>query len=309
MSENLITKFRPKKLGDVYGQRPTVRALEVICEKKDASSFLFAGPAGVGKTTLARIMALELGADPARILEIDAATFTGIDAMRKVKEILDYKPFGNHKVAIILDECHALSKQAWDSLLKSVEDPPDFVIWIFCTTNIGKVPKTIRTRCATFELDPVPEKDLWDLFDLVCDEEGLKLGDAIGDIVIKEANGSPRQLLANISICRAAADKKEAAQLLKRAVQSEPILDLCRMLANSDPGWTKVMGLVSKLEEESPEGIRIQVFSYMGKALQGAKNDDDACFFLKRVEAFSQPYESAAGIAPLMLSIGRVLYS
>ena len=309
-SDNLITRYRPSSWKDVVGQAPIVKALQGICERRDAQTFLFAGPSGCGKTTLARLVSYEMGVEEKNVLEIDAATFTGIDSMRQIQDMLPYRPFGSSgKRALIIDEAHALSRQAWDSLLKIVEEPPEHVIWCFCTTNIGKVPKTIKTRCATFELAAVPEKVLGKFYDDICELEKIDLPGDVGDLIIRESQGSPRQLLANLSVCREAADKKEAAQLLQTAVESDATIELCRFLANSNGSWSKCMSILGKLEDQNAEGIRILAANYFGKCLKDSKTDNDACFFMQRLEAFSIPYNSAEGMAPLLLSIGRVMFA
>lgn len=311
MSEPLHEKYRPGKWDDVIGHEPMVRSLRSIVSKKEAQTFLFSGGSGVGKTTLARIAAREFGCERHAITELDAATHTGIDEMRAVQTLTQYIPLGQSKArSIIIDECHRLSSNAWDSLLKATEKPPANVYWFFCTTNIAKVPATIKTRSIHYDLKPVPDNLLGELYDDVCDREKIKLDGDIGDLIIREAKGSPRQLLVNLASCRVAKDKKEAVQLLKTAVETDPIIELCRFLSNGAGGsWTKAMAIVKKLEEENPEGVRIVVMNYMGSALRKANSDRDATYFLQRLEAFAVPYNTAEGLSPLLRSIGQVMFS
>ena len=144
----LHIKWRPQKLNDVISHAFVVSSLKALLKEKECPhSFLFTGPSGVGKTTLARIVASYL---EAAVLEIDAATNTGIDAMRAVQDMARYKAIDNEKRVVIIDECHALSKQTWQSLLKIVEEPPAHLYWAFCTTEPDKVPATIKTRCVQY---------------------------------------------------------------------------------------------------------------------------------------------------------------
>src|ERR1700679_2452146 len=155
MSLNLITRYRPQVFDEVIGQDAVVRSLKATVKKKDAQIFLFSGPAGTGKTTLARLVAKAFGVEDKQVEsgEIDGATNNGIESMRNIQDIIQYRPFGNSGMrSITIDECHRLSPNAWDSLLKVLEDPPKHVVWFFCTTNPIKVPATIKTRCAKFEL-------------------------------------------------------------------------------------------------------------------------------------------------------------
>jgi len=309
---NLITKYRPQNFADVVGQSAVVRSLQAVCKKKDSQIFLFTGPAGTGKTTLARIVAKSYGCEDTQsaIVEIDAATFTGIDSMRNIQEILRYRPFGASGMrAIILDEAHSLSKQALDSLLKTLEEPPKHVVWCFCTTNPAKIPTTIKSRCAKFELKPVSDKDLALLLDDVCADEKIDIDQEVFDLLIREAKGSPRQLLSNLVVARTARNKKEAAELLKTAVESDATLELCQFIAQGNGSWSKAMTILKKLEGENPEGVRILVANYLASCLRNSKDDKTAVGFMQKLDAFMQSYTGTEGQAPLLLSIGRALFS
>jgi len=305
---NLITKYRPQSFADVIGQDAVVRSLQGICKRRDAQIFLFSGMGGVGKTTLARLTAKALGADEAHTMDVNAASKTGVDDVRQILDMLEYRPFGyGGKRAIIVDESHRLSPNAMDSLLKALEDPPEHVIWCFCTTNPSKLPKTLQSRCAKFELKPVADKALGELYDFVCEQEKLDLPGDVGDLLIREAKGSPRQLLSNLVVAREAKTKKEAAELLRTALETDSIIELCRFVANGNGSWPKGMSLVTKIEE-NPESVRIIMCTYLAKCLKSAGSNDAAGALLEKLDAFSQSYNNAEGIAPLLMSIGRALF-
>lgn len=307
---NLITKYRPQTLEEVIGQDAVVRSLQSTCKRKDSQVFLFSGPSGCGKTTLARIVAKKYGVDDASIMEIDAASRTGIDDMRQLQETVQYRPFGDSgKRAIILDECHALSKNAFDSLLKSLEDPPAHIVWFFCTTNPAKIPATLKTRCTKFELKSVADKQLGELYDFVCDQEKINPPGDVGDLIIREAKGSPREMLSLMVVARMARNKKEAAELIRTVNETDASLELCRFITDGGGSWTKCMGLLEKLEGENPESIRIMITNYLGKCLKGAKSDQAAVAFMTKLDAFATPYTGVDGQAPLLMSIGRALFA
>jgi DNA polymerase III gamma/tau subunit len=309
MTDVLHKKYRPKTFAEVVGQAAVTSSLSKMIERHGSQAFLFSGPSGTGKTTLARIAASKLGCTPTNIIEIAAAKFTGVEDMRQLQDGLQYRPFGKStQKAFILDECHRLSRQAWDSLLKVIEEPPDHVTWFLCTTEVNKVPNTIKTRCAAFTLKPVEGKYLGELLDRICDKEKLDLPDDVGDLIIKEAKGSPRQMLVNLALCRDTKTKKQAADILRTALQSDPTLELCRFLM-AGGSWTKAAAILAKLEGENPEGVRILVVNYVAAALRNAKGEKEARFMLGILEFFSEPYNSSENMAPLLLSVGRVLYS
>lgn len=307
---NLITKYRPGAFGEVIGQGPIVRSLEQMCKKKDVQTYILSGPSGCGKTTLSRIVAKQFGVEDNAILDHDAASKTGVEDMRQIQEIVQYRPFGGSGMrAIVIDECHRLSGNAWDSLLKILEEPPKHVLWFFCTTNPAKIPKTVKTRGAHFELKAVSDKDLTALLEDVEAKEKIRLPDDVFELLVTEAKGSPRQLLSNMAVARTAKDKKEAAALLKTAVEDDKTLELCRFIANGNGSWDKCMLLLKKLEGENPESIRIVVSKYLAACAKGAKNDKGALAFLGKLEAFSVPYNGADDQSQLILSIGRALFA
>jgi DNA polymerase III subunit gamma/tau len=309
MSEVLYDKYRPKTFDEVIGQSVVISSLKTVIEKKRSQTFLFCGPSGCGKTTLARITARAMGCLNKDIMEIPAAVYTGVEKMREVQEMAQYRPFGKGQGrAIIIDECHRLSGNAWDSLLKAIEEPSVFVSWYLCTTEMQKVPRTVKTRCATFTLKEVSDDNLRRLLQRVAKAESIQVPDGVVDLIIREAHGSPRELLSNLGQCENVKDKKQAAELLKTVLDSDTTLELCRFLIQGG-SWIRAMGIISKLEEENPEGVRIVVCNYIGSVLKNARNDKEAVRLLQMLEAFSTPYNQSERVAPLLLSVGQVLFN
>ena len=310
IEQPLHIKYRPTDWDEVIGQDAVVRSMSKTIERKGSRAFLLYGPAGTGKTTLARIAAKHFGCRPNAINEIDAATHTGIDDTRSIQELIRYAPFGASKVrVIIIDEAHGLSRQAWDSLLKSVEQPPAHLCWFFCTTNAGRVPMTIRTRCTAFELKPLEADDLHHLIEEVCKLEKIKLKEGVQTLIVRNSEGSPRQALVNLAVCRDAENRKDAAKLLTTALEGEATIDLCRFLIQPQGGWPKAMSIIERLNGESPEGVRIIVSNYFGKVLKDEKSERKVLYYLGILDNFATPYSSAEGMAPLLLSIGRTVFN
>ena len=211
----IARKWRPQRFDDVIGQRGVTQTLRnAIAANRIAQSFVFSGPRGVGKTTTARILARGLNcvtgptADPCGVcdacieiaqgrdidvLEIDAATNTQVD---KVREIiiagLGIAPVRNRFKIFIIDEVHRLSQQAFDALLKSIEEPPPHVVFMMATTELEKVPATIQSRSQVFELKTIGVKQIADQLQTIAAAEGIQLDNGALTLLARAGDGSMR---------------------------------------------------------------------------------------------------------------------
>lgn len=306
----LHTKYRPGELSEVVGHKEVVKSLESALEDENRPhAFLFTGPSGTGKTTLARIVAKHVGCDPANILEVDAATNTGIDAMREITSSLKYQGFGDSpNKMIILDEVHALSKSAWTALLKSIEEPPAHVFFALCTTDSGKVPTTVVTRCLTYNLKPLRYDDLMDLLEDVADKEGLDTPDHILGMIGRSCNGSPRQALVMLSMLKDVTNQEEAAALLEQPLEDKEVIDLARLLVKGDLDWGTLQKTLKALTESNPEAIRIIIVNYLNSCLMGAKSERDVPRLLDILYSFSKPCNPTDKMAPILLAFGEYIF-
>lgn len=304
-------KYRPKALEDMLGQDDVVKSLgKVVHSKNPGHAYLLVGPSGCGKTTLARILATEFKCDPANILEVDAASNSGIDAMKEVTSALRYQGFGDSpNRAIIIDECHALSKQAWQALLKPVEEPPAHVFFFFCTTETGKVPATIVTRCHSYTLKPIKFDYLMDLMEMVADKEALPVSGDVLELVARSCDGSARQALVMLSQVRDVEDIDLAQSLLESPADSKDVIDLCRMLVSRKLEWRKIVSTLEAIPDVSPESVRIVVVNYVAKCLMGVKSERDVPGLLDILNEFSKPFNPSDKLAPLLLAFGNLLYA
>lgn len=310
LDQPLHVRYRPKHLVDVLGQDHVVKSLrEVMGSKNPGHAYLFTGPSGTGKTTLARILANEFKCDPNNILEVDAASNSGIDAMREVTAQLRYHGFGDTpNKAIIIDECHGLSKQAWDSLLKALEEPPPHVFFFLCTTEPGKVKDTIATRCHSYTLRPVRYEDVMDMLERVAELERMGTPTKIIELVARSCNGSMRQALVMLSMVRGCEDTDEAARLLETALDSKEVIDLCRLLLDRKLKWSALVGVLKAMPEMSPESVRIVVVNYLAACALGARSEDEAERILDIMFPFSKPFNTSDKLAPLLLAFGDVMF-
>lgn len=309
MNADLHIKYRPMDFDELIGQEAIIKSLKALEKKgKWPHAFLFMGGSGMGKTTLARIIAKKLGTDPSNIREIDAASNNGIDAMRELQEGLVYGAFGISKIKfIIIDECHGLSKQAWQSLLKTIEEPPKHVYFAFCTTEADKVPDTIKTRCHIYNVAEVSSDDIYDLLDLVNDEEELEIPEKGLALISTACYGSPRRALTMLSKCRGLTEISDIRKTLQEPDSEEgEVIELCRALIKGVT-FLDALQIVKKLEGINPESIRLVTLAYTSKVLLNSKSESQVEKLLAIIEAFSKPFYQAEKTAPLLLALGTIL--
>lgn len=310
--EPIHTKYRPKRLKDVLGQGPTSKSLEALLKgKSPPHCYLLTGPAGTGKTTLARIVADMLDIPASGIIEVDAAKKTGVDDMRELTDGLRYHGFGKTpNKAIILNECHRLSAQAWDSLLMTTEEPPPHAYFFFTSTDPSKIPKAMQTRCTVYALSPLRYDDLMDLLEEVVEAEDYPTTKKALGLIANAAQGSARQALTLLAKCHAAEDEDEVRTLLQVPDENEEAITLARDLVAGKLTWVSMTKALKSLDEQgiAPEGIRLMVVNYLNACLMGAGDEKRVVRLLDMLACFMKPAHGPEKMAPLLLAFGRYIY-
>ncbi len=218
--EILYQKYRPKRFKDIIGQDHIVKVLQSeVLKNNIANGYLFFGPRGLGKTSIARIFANAINCSNPQngeicgecsecmaiqegsfidLIEIDAASNRGIDDIRDIRNRTYFTPvMGKFKVYII-DEVHMLTPEAFNGLLKILEEPPSSVVFILATTEVHKVPKTIVSRCQRFDFNPASREDILKQINYIINEENFRIKDEIRDLIVAKSEGSFRDSLTNI---------------------------------------------------------------------------------------------------------------
>jgi DNA polymerase-3 subunit gamma/tau len=191
--EVLYRKYRPQSFKDVIGQDHVIKGLKgAIDNKAIAHAYLFAGSRGIGKTSIARIFAKEIGTSANDIYEIDAASNRGIDDIRTLRDGVAVLPFESPFKVYIIDEVHMLTKEAFNALLKTLEEPPKHVVFILATTEAYKLPETIVSRCQVFEFRRPTVEILKDTVIAVAKKEGFTLEPAAAELIALVGDGSFR---------------------------------------------------------------------------------------------------------------------
>jgi DNA polymerase-3 subunit gamma/tau len=206
----LYRKYRPERFSEVIGQDHIVKAISGALEAhKVAHAYLLCGPRGTGKTTIARIIASELGTSVNDIYEMDAASNRGIDDVRNIKENVMTMPFDSKYKVYILDEVHMFTKDAWNALLKTIEEPPTHVIFILATTELEKIPETIISRCQSFIFKKPTDAILSTVITNVAKKEGYQLETGGAELIALLADGAFRDALGTLQkIISFSKDKK-----------------------------------------------------------------------------------------------------
>ncbi len=192
----LYRKYRPARFADVYGQDHIVKVLEGSIESGRVShAYLFCGSRGTGKTSIARIFARALKTSDNDIYEIDAASNRGIDDIRAIRDAVNVLPFESTYKVYIIDEVHMLTKEAFNALLKTLEEPPAHAIFILATTEMDKLPETVVSRCQTFTFKKPTREVLRELIASVAKKEGFTLEAGASDLIALLGDGSFRDTL------------------------------------------------------------------------------------------------------------------
>ncbi len=254
----LARKWRPQNLDDLAGQEPVVKTIKnALSKDKIAHAYLFSGPRGVGKTSAARILAKMLNCSSESsinpcdtcqsckaiiegasldVFEIDGASNTGVDDVRELREAVKYAPSSGKYKVYIIDEVHMLSTQAFNALLKTLEEPPPHVIFIFATTEPKKVPATIISRCQHHAFRRISKGKIKDQLTKISETENIKIKAASLETIARAADGSMRDALTILDKASSFSDdiNEQELQILLGLPETDIILNLSDTILSGD---------------------------------------------------------------------------
>jgi DNA polymerase III subunit gamma/tau len=275
----LYRKYRPQDFDEVVGQEAVVRTLKnAIAAGQIRQAYLFAGPRGTGKTSMARILAKALNClqgptskpdntcaaciaitngSSMDVVEMDAASQRGIDDIRDIREKAMLQPAGRYKV-YILDEAHQLTDAAWQALLKLIEEPPPHLVFVFCTTELAKVLPTVRSRCQTFVFARPRLPDMVKKLRRIAGGEKIDVPDAALSLIARSARGAYRDAESTLDQLSAATEGtitvQDVLQMLG-AVEEEALFRLCDLIVDRDTAGALVF--VEELSEQGQDIGRV----------------------------------------------------
>lgn len=288
----LPNKYRPTTLDEVWGNTALKESLASLLEKEDhRKTFLFKGPPGCGKTTLAYVLKKHLGIADFDFHEYDTANTRGIDTTRKIVEDAQYSATSGKCKMFLLDECHQITGDAFNAILKTLESPPANTYFVLCTAEFGKVGETLRAaikrRCSAFEVNLLSTTEATNHLQYVLEKEGFDK-DSITDMqevidkIISISNGSPGESLSLLDNIIDLSSIEDMLSLLEEVSGSETsVREICQLIIAGEREWKKAKDIVKNLKG-SPETLRRGIIAYLGAVLvnSGRRNIAKAMMIL-----------------------------
>jgi len=281
----LYKKYRPKELSEIIGQPSSITTLKSLIKSgKIPHTLLFSGPSGCGKTTLARILRKVLKCSQHDLTELDCADFRGIEMVRNIRSHLLQAPIQGKCRIWIIDECHKLTNEAQNALLKMLEDTPNHVYFMLATTDPQKLKNTIRTRCTEIIVKSLNSKSMSNLLSSVCEKEGVDISEEVLDKIIEYSEGSARKALVLLNQIIELEDEDEMIEAIQSTTVEEQSKNIVKALLNPRCKWQEIAKILKTIQTEEPEQIRWQILGYTKAILLSAGKYSSRAYLI--IDAF-----------------------
>lgn len=285
--------YRPSTLDDFAGNRELKEGLSSILARPDKPhAYLFSGPSGTGKTTIARILAKALGCEDVDLYEYNTANLRGIDSVREMIEQSRLSPKGPCKF-YILDEVHQQTHAAQEAMLKMLEEAPKNCYYVLATTNPEKLLPTIKTRVTSFAVMPLTNGEMETLLNTVAKEMSLVIAAEVFAKIISVSDGCAREALKLLDQVRSLPNVESQLELIKRtSFGGVEIVEICRRMYKPDSGfakWVEIREMLKSIDDNDSERVRVAIFRYLGKVLLNVKSGQGMLWILQLQEEFKKP--------------------
>lgn len=269
----LYRRYRPNSFSDIVGNEKTIKSLEKELEN-GSHVFLMTGPAGCGKTTLARIMAKKVNAGPLSIHEINSAENRGIDTAREIMEQMRFNPSDGDSIVWILDEMHMITSAGQNALLKALEDTPEHCYFFLCTTNPEKLIAPLKTRCSIINVVPLKDEEMIYLLKRTARAEKIKIDSEVYERICEIAQGGSRKALKLLAKVLYLDSDEERLEVLKNedSSESKEVKELCQLLMSGKANWSSISKVLKNIDMTEAERVRQAVMGYMGAVLLNGKS-------------------------------------
>jgi DNA polymerase III subunit gamma/tau len=269
---SLYNKYRPQTFEEVKGNEDAVESLRNTIAKSTIShAYLFQGPTGCGKTTLAYIFARALGCVGNDLKEIDSGQFRGIDTVRDIRSNSSYKPIEGKRRGWVLDESQKMTIDAQNAMLKILENPPEHTFFFLCTTEPQKLIEPIRGRCIIINVHTLNNSQMIGLLKGIVRKEGETLAREVYEQIAQDSLGHPRNAINILEQVLSVPVERRLSIAQKSAFEQSAAIELCRSLIRG-ARWKEVSTILLGLKDQEPETIRRIILGYCQAVL--LKNDD-----------------------------------